>query len=62
MQTLSTPKATGHSLILNQKCRPWQPAAVKHLFSLALLALRIISFMPDSQITIWQVSLELWDH
>lgn len=62
MQTPGTPKATGHSFILNQKCHPWQPAAVKHLFRLAFLALRIISFMPDSQITIWQASLEPWDH
>lgn len=62
MRTPPTPKATGHSFIVNQKCHPWQPTALKHLFSFTLLALRIISFMPDSQITIWQVSLEPLDH
>lgn len=62
MQTRRTPQATGHSFILNQKCHPWQPEAAKHLLSLAFLALGIISFMPDSQITIWQASLGPRDH
>lgn len=49
------PQIKGHYFTVNQNCHLQHTEALKHLFSLIFLALEIISFMPDSQITIWQV-------